>query len=167
MSGTPSGLFDACSELLDIAVATLGGLAPGRQYVSVNPPALDCPPQITVHPDGTGESADQLADVGLLHRLSGPTIIETVLVITVAWCMSVPKDPNQILPVDVLESEAQVVALGGWALWNGLRSAARAQQSPFNLCHGARIQAMVPLLASGAAAGWVLPVTVVLDGYSI
>lgn len=171
MSGTPTGLYDACADLLAVAVTALGGMAPERQYVSVNPPSLDCPPQITVHGGPvqddieTGNSPTGGADG--MGRMRKPSLITAELTITVAWCVSVPDQPNEILSTSVLDSEAQVVHLGGWALWNGIRSAARAEVAPFRLCKGVRVYQLLPLLAQGAAAGWVLPVTTQLDGYDL
>lgn len=173
MAGTPLDLYDACNELLAVSVAALGSLAPERRYVALSLPSLDCCDQLTVHPaqidaqewtPGLVPQADVGPGIGRIT--AGPGVILATLTITVAWEVSVPEHPEQVIPPETLDLEASKVISSGWALFNGIRSAARATIL-FPGDDRLEVAGLSPLPAQGAMAGWTLPVRVQINGYDV
>lgn len=161
---TPAALYEHAAELLALAedclAGSLGGV-PDRSYVAVSLPALDCCPQLTVHPAGLAIDAalpTAPATIGAANlRLC--TVYLATLVITIVRCTPQPDGITGQPPSPAeLDAVAEVIAQDGWLLWNCVANAI-ANGGLFGAgCLGIYLDSAIPLVESGGCAGWTLQI---------
>lgn len=156
----PAALYNAAVDVLNAAVAVLDAnsalRAPDRRYVSVGDPALDCD-QITVaasaRPALVASSGAGL-DAARHHRRARVLVAE--FRIHVVRCGYPTLDQHGNPPRDAdLEAAAAAIYAEGWALFVGLNDAARAGTIG-EWCGEWSVDALDPIGAEGAVAGWVV-----------
>lgn len=168
-------LYDVAHELLVKAAAILDTTpagAPTIQFVSHAPPPYDCCDTLAVH---VGVVEYRTLRRGALSGTGAPdprvpVMPQVPLTITALRCQTaVPTGGIQIdLPTAAqINADAQVVARDGWALFNGIGNAYRDgtlfEGFP---CRVADVDALMPVAPEGGCLGWLLMVSVDLDGYT-
>lgn len=156
----------ACSD----AVATAPGGAIGYQAISPGVPSIDCVPGLWVYLGGAIEADTRLSapplqagrrpdDMGSVHLIA--------LTCVVVRCLpNIDKGMNFPSAAKVTAAAAEVNG-DIWAIWNVVRALYR-EKMIFTRADGERRELFfdpaVPL-APNAAAGWMIPIRVALDGY--
>lgn len=127
-------LFLAARELLDAALEAVAMTSGGpieRQYVSPGMPAIDCPPQITVHAGGPAfaETAPVSPPLQPGERTLVGSVNLVALTITVVRCTPTLGDDGDVVdwpdPGD-LEASAAEIYEDLWTIWNHLATLKRS-----------------------------------------
>jgi len=156
--------LDACIEALDtipVFAPGLGG-APERSYISPGQSVDDCCPQLTVWAGGVGPSP---RSPGLITGKSATQgqIIAIPLVARIIRCVDTGTDGSPPDPTD-LQASAEQINADGWALWNHLFNAVKAEEL-FSICGEVFWDGLRSLTPSGGCGGYNLFLRVELDGY--
>jgi hypothetical protein len=173
----PNDLYATAVELLAAAAEALDTTdAGGIDYQAIWPgqPAYDCVPALFVHAGGPAVADTYPLQPPLQPMQRIAYANEVVLVqftITVLRCVPIIEGEGQTillpLPVDVNAASAAVYA-DVWAIWNHLKNLHRAG-TLFQTPSGRREFAFdpaIPVLSSGGAGGWEIPVRLQLGGYN-
>lgn len=166
-------LFDLAAEwlaCLEAAVASTPGGAIADAWVSSDPPAIDCAPMLAVHTVGVVEAPT--SPTGPLVDGQRPKLFAVHFVglaATVIRCAPT-QDQQGRPPTDVAKETAANQTMSDlWACLNWTRQMHRKEEL-FASPSGKRelfIDPQVVVPSSGGAVGWVIPIRVQLDGYSI
>lgn len=167
-------LYAVAHELLEVAAAILATTpagAPTIQFVSHAPPPYDCCDTLAVHVGMIEYRTLRRGALGanvLDPRV--PVVPVVPLTITALRCQTaVPTGGLQIdLPTAAqISADAQVLARDGWALFNGIGNAYRDGSLFAGFpCRVADVDALMPVAPEGGCLGWLLMVSVDLDGYT-
>lgn len=157
-------LYLLAADLLDAATTSLTD-PPDRRFVSPGLPALDCCPQLTVHP-GPLAKASALAGGPLVPYEQVTGISENLwsLVITITRCTANPTGA-QPPPAALLAAIAAETLTDVWDIWNGIQDQIRSGILFHDLgCKATSIGPAVPLDEQGGCVGWTLSVGAIVPG---
>lgn len=166
--------YNAASRLLEVAAEALDTLTalgltpcPDRAYVSPGLPAFDCE-QLTVHATLLGEETTSPlspnAATGQRHKFGRVTLV--TFTTSIARCLVVQTDnvPPDPLQEDIASRQILADARVIWETYywhsrqNTLLDADR--------CSIRKMNASQPVDPSGGIAGWLINMTVEIDGYN-
>lgn len=176
MSGV-NDLYQAASDYLaacEQAVASAPGGPIARSFVSPGVPAIDCAPQLAVYVGGPIEADTRpLSPPLVLGRRAEPGGAGAVhlvnLTCVVARCVDTLTDDGSFPSASALEANAVDTIGDVWAIWNVVRALYRAGLI-FTRPDGERrelyFDGAIPLVTSGGAGGFQIPVRVQIDGYA-
>lgn len=175
----PEDLYAAAETLLSAAgealvTAPAGGINITNQAIWPGLPSFDCVPALYVHAGGPAfadtfplspplQPMQQIATTGEVNLVT--------MTITVLRCVPVIDQSQQstLLPSAAAISQAASDVYGDvWAIWNHLKNLHRAGtlfQTPSGR-REFRFLPAFPVLTSGGAGGWQIPVSFELSGYS-
>lgn len=167
-----SDIFDLAAEWLAVcsdACQPQGAIPDDSIFVSSDPPAMDCAPQLTVHTTGNVEAPT--SPQGVIQdgqRARMPTLHFVGLVATIIRCAPVPD--NRGNPPGRVEKEAAAAQTSSdlWAIINFTRQAVRANAlfvNPHSDRREVFFDPQVVLPSQGGMVGWAVPIRVQLDGY--
>lgn len=180
----PGDLHDLCEAVRDAAAEALDSIldfdptlegAPDRQFVSPGIPVADfvgrdCCSQIAVWavPTTEGDTSPAGPDAG--RRSSRYAWINYVgLNVSVSRCIPTGQSSSVGLytppSADVLNEASRQHNADGWALWNHMHNAVKAEEI-LSLCDQVFIDNMIPAIPAGGCAGWVMAMRAALDGYT-
>lgn len=163
-------LYNASVDVLNASVAVLDASsplrAPERRYVSVGEPAFDCD-QLTVSASvRPGLVATNSVGLDAIRSNSRPRVLIASFRVTVVRC-GYPTVTDEGDPPDDADIEAAAAAIyaDGWVLFDGLNAAARAGTiGGVSLCSEWSVDALDPVGAEGAVAGWVVSAQAMIPG---
>lgn len=176
-------LYAAAVELLSATATALEGTPAGPiGYQAVWPglPAYDCVPALYVHAGGTsiGNTLPLQPTLQPMQREVVTGVVRLIsFTITVLRCApSIEENGQNILMPSAAEvSQAAADTYGDvWAIWNYLAYAHRPVADGglgtlFQTPSGRRefeFRDAIPIVSSGGAAGWEIPIGVQLGGYN-
>ena len=169
MSGQTS-LYDLCTDLLAAVAAGLAATpsgAPAYQLVSLGPPAFDCCPAVYTYVQSL--SPHEMPIAAPDKRPTLPSVPLAILVAVMIRCVPTVQGAINITmpaPAD-LQASAKESYMDGWTVYNHLRTMARAKTLfPSSPTRPFWVNAMQPANPQGACGGWMVPVTVEVDGYT-
>ena len=174
MADSPTDLQTLLDDVLAAAVFaldTIPGFAPGlegspgRTFITVGQPALDCCNQLSVNAATTREAQTNPLGLGAgtRHRLG----FRKNLVGIQVWITRCLETQDAIPSIAQVQALAEQVNADGWALWNTLWNVNRGGSSDpvVSLCDEWYMDAMIPLQPSGGCSGWQLSIRAELAGY--
>lgn len=163
----------AAQEYLDACVAALDELttagAPAYRFVSHGPPALDCPPMLTVHVGNAAVAGTALSSGALSpgHRIALTGVVEQIqLTATIIRCVPASEE-GEALPASVLTAVAVETNRDAWAIVNWLINRKRDGSLFAPDYRELAIGNAVARTVEGLCAGWLIPITVGLDGFAL
>lgn len=172
MAGTgPGDLQLLAEDLLAVSVdaldtiptyPSLTGLmgAPERAFTSPGEPVWDCCQQLVVH-------VTQIADRFALPKAVFEKINAPSLAVTITRCLpegAIVGKTFQPPTVAALNAAAAQHHVDGWALWNHIWNAIRADVF-LARCTEVSFVSMLPFAPQGGCGGWQLIFNTILDGY--
>ena len=171
-------LYDAAVTLLAAASDALAQEAPGGpialEAIWLGRPSYDCVPMLAVHCGGAavGDTYPLQPPLQPMQRQAYGDMVDLVsLTITVLRCVPTisQNQQGQLLPNPTAISASAKEGYGDlWAIWNHLKNEHRAGVL-FQTPSGRRefiFDPAVPVLTSGGAGGWEIPIRVQLGGYN-
>lgn len=166
-------LHAAAQEYLDACVAALDSLtaagAPDYRFVSHGPPALDCPPMLSVHVGNTAVAGTALASGALSagHRIALTGVVEQIqLTATIIRCVPASQD-GEAPPAAERTATAAETNRDAWAIVNWLIERKRDGSLFAPDYRELAIGTAVARTVEGLCAGWLIPITVGLDGFPL
>lgn len=171
----PGDLFDLAEELLEVCTAALDSIpdfpgldelegAPTYHFVSDGPPIPDCcdDGMLAVHVNNV---TDRFSREGAPQdpKLNVPSLIVSVL-----RCVPLGSGEGDTYtppPAAEIEASARQILADGWALWNHIYNALRADPPQIlTTCQRAKFVSM-QAVREGQCSGWQLAFLAQLDGY--
>lgn len=161
-------LWDACEDLLAVAVAALAGadtdgLLPDVQTIQLGPrwPWDPCE-RLVVHPEAVRavqHTVTGAASSGPFGSAGCAVVPTARLVVTLLLCVPKAGDGGNAIPSSqVLAAAAERLHVAGMTVWKGI---ARARvDGLWGDCGGVTLEDAEPTGAQGGFAGWRVPVTV-------
>lgn len=169
MSGQTS-LYDLANELLGACAAGMAATpsgAPAYQAVVVGPPAFDCCPSLYV--SVISLAPHELPEVAPDMRQTRPSVPLATMQAYLLRCIPIVQGGLELTvpaPADLIAS-AQQVYRDGFTTYNLIRSRARSGTLfPSSPTRPVSVGSMMPVNPQGGCGGWMIPVTVELDGYT-
>lgn len=157
--------LDVCQE----ALATTAGGSLSKALISPSAPAFDCPDMLVVDVRQLELDLTRIGDSAPAqrHRVgSGLSVYLLTLGASVVRCQP---SPDGLMNLNIPDSEITAAALLGhqdvWAIWNLVANRYRAGLLWSGPCKSMSFAPAVPIQPSGASAGWLVQVTLWIDGY--
>lgn len=162
--------YNAASRLLETAAEALDTLAtigltpcPDRAYVSPGLPAFDCE-QLTVHATLLAEESTSPVAGGQRHKFGRVTLV--TFTTSIARCLVVQADnvPPDPLQEDIASRQILADARVIWETyyWHDRQNTLLGDDR----CSIRKMNASQPVDPSGGIAGWLINMTVEIDGYN-
>lgn len=168
-------LYDAANEILATCIAALNWTE--RAYVSNGPPAYDCCPQLTVHATGFNRDMAPAAQpaatfgapsISAAKRTRRGSMNAAGFAVTVLECAPTITGKTKIVfpEPDAIDLSSEKMMGDAWLLWNYLQSRLRDESLFGGACRPVDIGPAVPLTDQGGCGGWVIQMSVQIDGYT-
>lgn len=160
-------LSDYADAVLGVAIESLNMTtagAPDRAYVSPAQPTFDCCPMLTVVVTGLDEAdtSPTFPAEAPARRTDFGNVILASYEIWAIRCAPVINGGELPSPSEIAASALEVQE-DGWALWNGLREAIRANDL-FDGCLGIHVDGGNPINEQGGCVGWVFRLRASIPG---